>query len=93
MSCGPADRRDDLDWRMTAMYSRSFEIGSIAMTEKNRAERIGADSELTDDELNVVVGGAGKTPAPKKAPVSKSSGLFEVEDYSFDVEQTLNIGS
>jgi hypothetical protein len=47
--------------------------------------------ELTDGELNTVAGGAGKVPATTKTTTSK--GVFEVEDYSFDVEQVLNIGS
>ena len=36
--------------------------------------------ELTDGEIAHVSGGA-------------PGGLFEVEDYSFDIEQTLSIGS
>jgi hypothetical protein len=48
------------------------------------------ERELTDDELSAVAGGAGKTPATTKTTTSK--GLFEVEDYSFDIEQVLNIG-
>ena len=35
--------------------------------------------ELTEAELNHVSGGGGK--------------LFEIEDYSFDIEQVLSIGS
>ena len=45
--------------------------------------------ELTDGELNTVAGGANKAPATK----TTTKGLFEVEDYSFDIEQVLNIGS
>jgi hypothetical protein len=37
-------------------------------------------------ELNAVTAGG-------KVAVTKGSGLFEVEDYSFDIEQVLNIGS
>jgi hypothetical protein len=40
---------------------------------------------LSDDELNTVAGGTGKTAISKPA--------FEVNDYSFDIEQVLNIGS
>ena len=43
--------------------------------------------ELSTNDLNAVTGG-GKTAVP-----TRGSGLFEVEDYSFDIEQTLNIGS
>ena len=43
--------------------------------------------ELSPNELDAVTGG------DKRAVPTKSSGLFEVEDYSFDIEQTLNIGS
>ena len=43
--------------------------------------------ELSTNELDAVTGGD-KKPAP-----AKSSALFEVKDYSFDIEQTLNIGS
>jgi hypothetical protein len=35
-------------------------------------------SRLTDQDLDKIIGG---------------SGLFEIEDYSFDIEQTLSIGS
>jgi glycerate-2-kinase len=35
--------------------------------------------ELTEDDLALVSGGGGK--------------LFEIEDYSFDIEQVLSIGS
>jgi bacteriocin-like protein len=37
-------------------------------------------NELTTDELEHVSGGGGKL-------------LFEIEDYSFDIEQVLSIGS
>jgi hypothetical protein len=40
---------------------------------------------LSDDELNIVAGGIGKTAIAKPA--------FEVNDYSFNIEQVLNIGS
>ncbi len=42
--------------------------------------------ELNTDELNAVTGRG-------KVAVTKGSAPFEVEDYSFDTEQTLNIGS
>ena len=53
---------------------------------KHPAEKQGSsnpakhESELLDQDLEKVSGGA--------AP-----GLFEIEDFSFDIEQTLNIGS
>ncbi|MDR3487007.1 MAG: bacteriocin [Bradyrhizobium sp.] len=40
--------------------------------------------ELNEQELNQVSGGTGK------APTTSSK---EIEDYSFDIEQVLNIGS
>jgi bacteriocin-like protein len=43
--------------------------------------------ELSIDELNAVTGGD-KNPVP-----TKGSATFEVKDYSFDIEQTLSIGS
>ncbi|MFY9957119.1 hypothetical protein [Bradyrhizobium sp.] len=49
------------------------------------------ERELTDDELNTVDGAGRAAPAPSKTTTSK--GLFEVEDYSFDIEQVLSIGS
>ncbi len=43
-----------------------------------------ATDELNEQELNTVSGGAGK------APTTTSK---EIEDYSFDIEQVLSIGS
>jgi Type-A lantibiotic len=58
----------------------------------NKVNKTKLVRELTDDELNTVAGGAGKgVAATTKTTTSK--GLFEVEDYSFDIEQVLNIGS
>jgi hypothetical protein len=48
------------------------------------------ERELTDGELNTVAGGGKVSPATNK---TTSKGLFEVEDYSFDIEQVLSIGS
>jgi hypothetical protein len=44
--------------------------------------------ELSDGELEIVAGGFTATEHG-----AKTSGRFEVEDYSFDIEQTLSIGS
>jgi len=41
-----------------------------------------AADQLSQSDLNSVSGGS-----------TASGGLFEVEDYSFDIEQTLSIGS
>jgi hypothetical protein len=56
-------------------------------------------NELSIDELNSVVVGTDKTPPKPKNPTPPAkpgtpgtSGLFEIEDYSFDIEQTLGIG-
>jgi bacteriocin-like protein len=53
-------------------------------------------NELSLNELNSVTGGTDKTPPKPKAstPPAKptpSGGLFEVSDFSFDIEQVLNI--
>ena len=47
--------------------------------------------ELNERDLNKVSGGTGKGPTPK-TPTTTSK-PFEIEDYSFDIEQVLNIGS
>ena len=44
-------------------------------------------AELTDSNFHIAAGGGGRSST------SKSAGLFEIEDFSFDIEQTLNIGS
>jgi hypothetical protein len=60
------------------------------VTSQDDRNRTKLERELTDVELNTVTGGTDKGhPAPK----TNSKGLFEVTDYSFDVEQTLSIGS
>jgi hypothetical protein len=60
------------------------------MTEQKRTENLATD-ELSLDQLNAVVGGTGKTPPKPKSPTPPAkpgtSKLFEVEDYSFDIEQ------
>jgi bacteriocin-like protein len=60
------------------------------MTEQKRTENLATD-ELSIDELNSVVGGTDKTPPkPKNPPPPAKPGtskLFEVEDYSFDIER------
>ncbi len=43
---------------------------------------------LSDEELNAVAAGAPKAAAPVAKPTSRT--LFEIEDYSFDIEQVLN---
>jgi hypothetical protein len=43
--------------------------------------------ELNIDELDVVAGSGKKSTSPK------GSALFEINDFSFDIEQVLNIGS
>lgn len=44
--------------------------------------------ELNQAEMNTIVGGGAA-----KATGTAKGGVFEVEDYSFDIEQVLNIGS
>jgi len=58
------------------------------MTGNNRLANFGGGRTLTDDELGGITGGAARTAPPSKAP---ARGLFEVADYSFDIEQVLNI--
>jgi hypothetical protein len=41
-------------------------------------------NELTEEQLDDVSAGA---------PSKSTSKVFEIKDYSFDIEQTLNIGS
>jgi hypothetical protein len=55
------------------------------MTEKKRTESLVTD-ELSLDELNSVAGGIG-TMAPKPKTTPAKQGLFEIEDFSFDIEQ------
>ena len=59
------------------------------MTEPNRTENLATD-ELSIDELNSVVGGTDKTPPKPKTPTPPAkpgTGIFEIEDYPFDIEQ------
>jgi hypothetical protein len=60
------------------------------MARNTSDDDLGGCRELLMDELNAIAGGNGKAPAPA---AKTSSGLFEIEDYSFDIEQVLNIGS
>jgi bacteriocin-like protein len=65
------------------------------MTEPNRTESLATD-ELSIDELNSVVGGTDKTPPKPKNPTPPAkpqpSGTFEIDDFSFDIEQTIGAG-
>lgn len=63
------------------------EIGRTTMIDMNRAAGTGRYRTLSEDELNVVAGGDAKAAAP--APKQSSGGLFEIEDYSFDIEQVV----
>ena len=57
------------------------------MTEMNRNERTACYRALSEDELNAVAGGAATAAAPASQP--SSGKVFEIEDFSFDIEQTL----
>ena len=57
------------------------------MTDTNCTESTGSHRALSEDELNAVVGGDAKPAAPPAKPSSAT--LFEVQDYSFDIEQVL----
>jgi hypothetical protein len=56
------------------------ELNSEDLTKTTDPQNI----ELTKEEQDRVSGGGS---------AHATGGLFEVEDYSFDIEQTLNIGS
>ena len=57
------------------------------MDDGNGCQRSGFYCMLSEDELNAIVGGDGKTAPPAAKPTSR--GLFEINDYSFDIEQVL----
>jgi hypothetical protein len=59
--------------------------GRTAMSNMTNVQLITVIRPLTDDELTTVVGGDAKPAVPASKP--QSSTLFEVEDYSFDIEQ------
>ena len=56
------------------------------MTDKNPAANTHIDRALTENELDAVAGGADKKAPPPKQP---TKGIFEISDYSFDIEQIL----
>jgi hypothetical protein len=61
------------------------------MTKQNRTENL--VNELSLDQLSSVSGGTNASPPKAKNPTPPAKpGHFEVEDYSFDIEQVLNIG-
>jgi bacteriocin-like protein len=75
-------------WDVLICYTVGvFKRGSLATTEPKPIENLATD-ELSIDELNSVVGGTDKTPPKPKTPTppAKPGGLFEVNDYSFGVE-------
>jgi hypothetical protein len=57
------------------------------MTDANCHDSSGPCRVLSEHDLDAVVGGAKAAPPPSKPSSGK---LFEVEDYSFDIEQVLN---
>ena len=57
------------------------------MINMNCNESTGSSGVLSDDELNAVVGGDGKAAPPPSKPASGA--VFEIDDFSFDIEQVL----
>jgi hypothetical protein len=57
------------------------------MSDTNHHESTGCCRVLSEDDLNAVTGGAKAAPPPSKPSSGK---LFEVDDFSFDIEQVLN---
>jgi len=77
-------------WPLAALLAIGQIDEEIAVTPLTTMKRLSRPHprEPTDDELHAVAGGDRKTPpAPKKPPPTKTSGLFEIEDNSFDIEQ------
>jgi hypothetical protein len=56
------------------------------MNEPNRTENPATD-ELSIDELNSVAGGARTSSKSDNPKSTTKQGLFEIEDFSFDIEQ------
>jgi hypothetical protein len=56
------------------------------MTEPKPTENLATD-ELSIDELNSVAGGAMTSSKPDNPKSTTKQGLFEIEDFSFDIEQ------
>jgi hypothetical protein len=54
------------------------------MTAMNCYESAGSFRVLSEDEMHAVVGGKAKAAAAPSKPVSGK--VFEIEDFSFDVE-------
>ena len=54
------------------------------MTDANYHESLGTCCALSEDKLTAVVGGAKAAPLPSKLASGK---VFEIDDFSFDIEQ------
>jgi hypothetical protein len=62
--------------------------GETAMTNMKRNESTGIYRALSEVDLNVIVGGGAKAAAPPSKPVTGQ--VFEIDDFSFDIEQVPN---
>ena len=58
------------------------------MTEKKRTENLGTDHQLTEDELNAVIGGTTPPAAPKETTPSKA---IEITDFSFGIQSPVTV--
>ena len=80
-------RRHAIGCPMTATWCPVEKAGRTTMINTNCNESTGSSRMLSDDELNAVVGGDAKAAPP---PTKQASGtVFEVDDFSFDIEQVL----
>ena len=80
MTCAP--RHSQQSWRRARSVHRNHP------DHETENETMDTLHELAFNELNEVTGGASAPPPP-----TKQGHVFEIEDYSFDIEQVLNIGS
>jgi hypothetical protein len=62
----------------------------LEKTSKDISSNDNGDNELNEEELEDVSGGTKTSPIQKSKPTTQNSHLFEIEDFSFDIEQILN---
>ena len=64
---------------------------NINKVNTDKSEKEGnSEVELRDEDLDAVTGGNSAPALKNEKPRPKSTNLFEIEDFSFDIEQTLN---
>jgi hypothetical protein len=83
---GPACDGDHFSGVGPETIVETFRTKEQIMTQQKPEEQI---DELANEQLDQVTGGTPPKQTTKPTP-TKSKGLFEVEDFSFDIEQTLN---